>query len=183
MITIFNCLRYFKQINEERRSSFLSSAKSLVKNSNKKLIISPAKSYLYEDHSIKKKKKKKSKSSNRKYTDLETLKHFFEKKNKEKLQKNIQKDNIKNHSKSKSISTKNINDLNNKLISFKSIIINNINNTEKNTNNKSSKRNSKISENEKYSSNKKIENNIFEQKDEIKEKSAEKKIKRFFCCL
>ena len=172
----------FPLIKEDIRNSFLSSAKSSAKSSGKKLR-SPAKSYLYDDHSIKKKKKKKSKNDDRKYSGLEELKKFIEKRNREKSHKNNQNINLKNHIKNKSYSTKTLKDLDNKLITFKSIIINNINNIEKNTNNKSNKRNSLCSENKNDSKNNTEKNKNIEIKEEIKERSIEKKIKKCFCCL
>ena len=92
-----------------------------------------AKSSLYEIRSINTKKSQEKSNKKSENNDIEVLKKLIEiKKEEERLSKENPNINIKLKTDKlikKSLSSKNLKDLKNKIISFKSIIINNINNT------------------------------------------------------
>ena len=132
-----------KNSNSVRSSDNNSIAKSVVKSSGQSISKSLIKNTFNDNRSINicKKTKPKSKKKNSRFTELEILKQLIEIKKEE---ENIIKENPNINVKARklinnSLSSKNLNQLKNKIISFKSIIINNINNAE----NKTSKDNKK----------------------------------------
>ena len=175
-------------INQKKRNSVRSSAKS-VKSSAKKSMKSPkkksSKSSIKDNHSVKKKEKNKSKK--KRYSDFDILKKLIElQKEQERIireNKLINKnDNSANLNMKKSVSSKELNQLKNKIISFKSVIINNINNMNNIYNIKNKKDEHKISENNEIKN--KSNNNVNKDKNsDIEENTTVNKIKRFFCCL
>ena len=173
------------------RSSDNSVSKSVIKNS---LIKSSrnyvSKSLIKSNHSINicKKRKKKKKSS--KFKEIEILKQLIEiKKEEERLTKKNPNINIKSRSNkliNQSLSSKNLEQLKNKIISFKSIIINNINNAEKTD--KDNNKNDADDKKKESKENNKCDNNVIIYKTENtvkKEEVKEKKRRKFFCfcCL
>ena len=168
-------------INQKKRNSVRSLAKSSVKSSAKKSRKSSAKK------SSKNSKKEKDKSKKKKYSDFDILKKLIElQKEQEKIireNKLINKnDNPDNLNVKKCISSKNLNHLRKKIISFKSVIINNINNMNNIYNIKNKKEENKNSENNENKN--KSNNNVNIDKNlDVKEKTTENKLKRFFCCL
>ena len=175
-------------INQKKRNSVRSSAKS-VKNSAKKSMKSPtkksSKSSIKDIHSVKKKEKNKSKK--KRYSDFDILKKLIElQKEQERIIRenklNNKNDNSANLNMKKSVSSKELNQLRNKIISFKSVIINNINNMNNIYNIKNKKDEHKISENNENKN--KSNNNVNKDKNsDIEENTTVNKIKRFFCCL
>ena len=139
-----------------------------------------------DNHSINFKKRK-SKKKCSKFKEIEILKQLIEiKKEEEKIIHENPNIDIKAQSNkliNKSLSSKNLEQLKNKIISFKSIIINNINNEGKKTNkeNNNNVDNKYIKNNESNN----CENNIMVYKSEntVKKDNAKTKIKKFFCCL
>ena len=179
-------------INQKKRNSVRSLAKSSVKSSAKKSRKSSAKkSSKNSKNSIKGNnsvsKKEKDKSKKKKYSDFDILKKLIElQKEQEKIireNKLINKnDNPDNLNVKKCISSKNLNHLRKKIISFKSVIINNINNMNNIYNIKNKKEENKNSENNENKN--KSNNNVNIDKNlDVKEKTTENKLKRFFCCL
>ena len=174
-------------INQKKRNSVRSSAKS-VKSSAKKSMKSPkkksSKSSIKDIHSVKKKEKNKSK---KKYSDFDILKKLIElQKEQERIIRenklNNKNDNSANLNMKKSVSSKELNQLRNKIISFKSVIINNINNMNNIYNIKNKKDERKITENIEIKN--KSNNNVNKDKNsDIEENTTVNKIKRFFCCL
>ena len=179
-------------INQKKRNSVRSLAKSSVKSSAKKSRKSSAKKSSKNSKNSKKgnnsvSKKEKDKSKKKKYSDFDILKKLIElQKEQEKIireNKLINKnDNPDNLNVKKCISSKNLNHLRKKIISFKSVIINNINNMNNIYNIKNKKDENKNSENNenknKSNNNANINKNL-----DVKEKTTENKLKRFFCCL
>ena len=174
-------------INQKKRNSVRSSAKS-VKSSAKKSMKSPkkksSKSSIKDIHSVKKKEKNKSK---KKYSDFDILKKLIElQKEQERIIRenklNNKNENSANLNMKKSVSSKELNQLRNKIISFKSVIINNINNMNNIYNIKNKKDEHKITENNEIKN--KSNNNVNKDKNsDIEENTTVNKIKRFFCCL
>ena len=145
-----------------------------------------AKSSLYEIRSINTKKSQEKSNKKSENNDIEVLKKLIEiKKEEERLSKENPNINIKLKTDKlikKSLSSKNLKDLKNKIISFKSIIINNINNTNNVYNNikgSSQKNIDKICSN--------IQNTEKKadcvKKEHIRKKTSENKLKKCFCCL
>ena len=179
-------------INQKKRNSVRSLAKSSVKSSAKKSRKSSAKKSSKNSKNSKKgnnsvSKKEKDKSKKKKYSDFDILKKLIElQKEQEKIireNKLINKnENPDNLNVKKCISSKNLNHLRKKIISFKSVIINNINNMNNIYNIKNKKDENKNSENNenknKSNNNANINKNL-----DVKEKTTENKLKRFFCCL
>ena len=179
-------------INQKKRNSVNCSAKSSVKSSAKKSRKSSAKKSSKNSKNSKKgnnsvSKKEKDKSKKKKYSDFDILKKLIElQKEQEKIireNKLINKnENPDNLNVKKCISSKNLNHLRKKIISFKSVIINNINNMNNTYNIKNKKDENKNSENNenknKSNNNANINKNL-----DVKEKTTENKLKRFFCCL
>lgn len=179
-------------INQKKRNSVNCSAKSSVKSSAKKSRKSSAKKSSKNSKNSKKgnnsvSKKEKDKSKKKKYSDFDILKKLIElQKEQEKIireNKLINKnENPDNLNVKKCISSKNLNHLRKKIISFKSVIINNINNMNNIYNIKNKKDENKNSENNenknKSNNNANINKNL-----DVKEKTTENKLKRFFCCL
>ena len=179
-------------INQKKRNSVNCSAKSSVKSSAKKSRKSSAKKSSKNSKNSKKgnnsvSKKEKDKSKKKKYSDFDILKKLIElQKEQEKIireNKLINKnDNPDNLNVKKCISSKNLNHLRKKIISFKSVIINNINNMNNIYNIKNKKEENKNSENNENKN--KSNNNVNIDKNlDVKEKTTENKLKRFFCCL
>ena len=145
-----------------------------------------AKSSLYEIRSINTKKSQEKSNKKSENNDIEVLKKLIEiKKEEERLSKENPNINIKlitDKLIKKSLSSKNLKDLKNKIISFKSIIINNINNTNNVYNNikgSSQKNIDKICSN--IQNTEKKANYI--KKEHIQKKTSENKLKKCFCCL
>ena len=145
-----------------------------------------AKSSLYEIRSINTKKSQEKSNKKSENNDIEVLKKLIEiKKEEERLSKENPNINIKLKTDKlikESLSSKNLKDLKNKIISFKSIIINNINNTNNVYNNikgSSQKNIDKICSN--------IQNTEKKadcvKKEHIRKKTSENKLKKCFCCL
>ena len=179
-------------INQKKRNSVNCSAKSSVKSSAKKSRKSSAKKSSKNSKNSKKgnnsvSKKEKDKSKKKKYSDFDILKKLIElQKEQEKIireNKLINKnENPDNLNVKKCISSKNLNQLRKKIISFKSVIINNINNMNNIYNIKNKKDENKNSENNENKN--KSNNNVNIDKNlDVKEKTTENKLKRFFCCL
>ena len=112
-------------INQKKRNSVRSSVKSSVKSSAKKSMKSPAKksakSSIKDSHSMKKKEKNKSKK--KRYSDFDILKKLIElQKEQERIIRenklNNKNDNSANLNIKKSVSSKELNQLRNKIISF-----------------------------------------------------------------
>ena len=181
-------------VNSVSKSLIKSSGKyvstSLIKNSGKYVSKSLVKSSFSNEHSINISKRNKSKKKWSKFKEIEILKQLIEiKKEEENISKQNPNIDVKSRSQkliNQSLSSKNFKQLKNKIIAFKSIIINNINNTEKNDNdentiNKDNKK-KESNNNNKYEN----ENNIVVYKTENivkkEEVKAEKK-RKFFCCL
>ena len=115
---------------------------------------------------------------------MEILKQLIEIKKEE---ENIIKENPNINVKARklinnSLSSKNLNQLKNKIISFKSIIINNINNAENKTS-KDNNNTNKDNKNEKNNKKNKCSNNVIVYKTENSEKNEQKKKRKIFCCL
>ena len=170
------------------RSSENSVSKSVIKSS----LIKSSRNYvsksLIKSINICKKRKKKKKSS--KFKEIEILKQLIEiKKEEESLTKINPNINIKSRSNkliNQSLSSKNLEQLKNKIISFKSIIINNINNAEKTD--KDNNKNDADDKKKESKENNKCDNNVIVYKTEktVKnEEIKEKKRRKFFCfcCL
>ena len=170
------------------RSSENSVSKSVIKSS----LIKSSRNYvsksLIKSINICKKRKKKKKSS--KFKEIEILKQLIEiKKEEESLTKKNPNINIKSRSNkliNQSLSSKNLEQLKNKIISFKSIIINNINNAEKTD--KDNNKNDADDKKKESKENNKCDNNVIVYKTENtvkKEEAKEKKRRKFFCfcCL
>ena len=145
-----------------------------------------AKSSLYEIRSINTKKSQEKSNKKSENNDIEVLKKLIEiKKEEERLSKENPNINIKLKTDKlikESLSSKNLKDLKNKIISFKSIIINNINNTNNVYNNikgSSQKNIDKICSN--IQNTEKKANYI--KKEHIQKKTSENKLKKCFCCL
>ena len=145
-----------------------------------------AKSSLYEIRSINTKKSQEKSNKKSENNDIEVLKKLIEiKKEEERLSKENPNINIKLKTDKlikKSLSSKNLKDLKNKIISFKSIIINNINNTNNVYNNikgSSQKNIDKICSNI-QNTEKKAK---YIKKEHIQKKTSENKLKKCFCCL
>ena len=152
-------------------SSIKSSANSLSKRASKNsLFKSPSnydskslvKSTFNENGSINFSKSRKTKKKSSKFKEIEILKQLIEIK-KEEVNLTKENPNIKIKSRSKklinhSLSSKNLKQLKNKIISFKSIIINNINNAEKTD--KENNKNNSDDKNKKSKENYKCENNL-----------------------
>ena len=145
-----------------------------------------AKSSLYEIRSINTKKSQEKSNKKSENNDIEVLKKLIEiKKEEERLSKENPNINIKLKTDKlikESLSSKNLKDLKNKIISFKSIIINNINNTNNVYNNikgSSQKNIDKICSN--IQNTEKKANYI--KKEYIQKKTSENKLKKCFCCL
>ena len=176
-------------INQKKRNSERSSAKSSVKSSAKKSRKNSAKksskNSKKENHSLSKKEKDKSKK--KKYSDFDILKKLIElQKEQERIIRenklNNKNDNSANLNMKKSVSSKELNQLRNKIISFKSVIINNINNMNNIYNIKNKKDENKITENNEIKN--KSNNNVNKDKNsDIEDNTTGNKIKRFFCCL
>ena len=163
---------------------------SLIKSSRNYVSKSLIKSTFNDNHSINicKKRKKKKKSS--KFKEIEILKQLIEiKKEEESLTKKNPNINIKSRSNkliNQSLSSKNLEQLKNKIISFKSIIINNINNTEKTD--KDNNKNDADDKKKESKENNKCDNNVIVYKTEKTVKNEEIKEKKrknsfCFCCL
>ena len=177
-----------KNSNSVRSSDNNSIAKSVVKSSGQSISKSLIKNTFNDNRSINicKKTKPKSKKKNSRFPELEILKQLIEIKKEE---ENIIKENPNINVKARcsklinnNLSSKNLNQLKNKIISFKSIIINNINNTENKTskdNNNTNKDNKKEKNNKKN----KCSNNVIVYKTENSEKNEYKKKRKIFCCL
>ena len=173
-----------KNSNSVRSSDNNNIAKSVVKSSGQSISKSLIKNTFNDNRSINicKKTKPKSKKINSRFTELEILKQLIEIKKEE---ENIIKENPNINVKARklinnSLSSKNLNQLKNKIISFKSIIINNINNAE----NKTSKdNNNNTNKDNKKEKNNKCSNNVIVYKTENSEKNEQKKKKKIFCCL
>ena len=145
-----------------------------------------AKSSLYEIRSNNTKKSQEKSNKKSENNDIEVLKKLIEiKKEEERLSKENPNINIKLKTDKlikESLSSKNLKDLKNKIISFKSIIINNINNTNNVYNNikgSSQKNIDKICSN--IQNTEKKANYI--KKEHIQKKTSENKLKKCFCCL
>ena len=169
------------------KSSKNSVAKSSIKNTGISVVTKSLFLNTFNDNHSINFKKRKSKKKCSKFKEIEILKQLIEiKKEEEKIIHENPNIDIKAQSNkliNKSLSSKNLEQLKNKIISFKSIIINNINNEGKKTNkeNNNNVDNKYIKNNE----NNNCENNIMEYKFEntVKKDNAKTKIKKFFCCL
>ena len=145
-----------------------------------------SKSSIKDIHSAKKKEKNKSKK--KRYSDFDILKKLIElQKEQERIireNKLINKnENSANLNMKKSVSSKELNQLRNKIISFKSVIINNINNMNNIYNIKNKKDEHKISENNEIKNKSNNNNTNKDKNSDIEENTTVNKIKRFFCCL
>ena len=178
--------------NSIAKSVVKSSENSIAKSSIKNTGISVATKSLFknahnDDHYINFKKRK-SKKKDSKFKEIEILKQLIEiKKEEENIIHENPNINIKEKSNkliNKSLSSKNLEQLKNKIISFKSIIMNNINNEDK-TNKENNINNNEENKIIKNNDNNKCENNIVIYKSEntVKKDNLKKKIKKFFCCL
>ena len=177
------------------RSSDNSVSKSVIKSS----LIKSSRNYVSknlikrkfnDNHSINICIKRKSKKKSSKFKEIEILKQLIEiKKEEESLTKKNPNINIKSRSNkliNQSLSSKNLEQLKNKIISFKSIIINNINNAEKTD--KDNNKNDADDKKKESKENNKCDNNVIVYKTEktVKnEEIKEKKRRKFFCfcCL
>ena len=168
-----------KNSNSVRSSDNNSIAKSVVKSSGQSISKSLIKNTFNDNRSINicKKTKPKSKKKNSRFPELEILKQLIEIKKEE---ENIIKENPNINV--KALSSKNLNQLKNKIISFKSIIINNINNAENKTS-KDNNNTNKDNKNEKNNKKNKCSNNVIVYKTENSEKNEQKKKRKIFCCL
>ena len=178
--------------NSIAKSVVKSSENSIAKSSIKNTGISVATKSLFknacnDDHYINFKKRK-SKKKDGEFKEIEILKQLVEiKKEEENIIHENPNINIKEESNkliNKSLSSKNLEQLKNKIISFKSIIMNNINNEDK-TNKENNINNNEENKIIKNNDNNKCENNIVIYKSEntVKKDVLKKKIKKFFCRL
>lgn len=188
-LSINGSLPYVNKNSNSVRSSYNNSiAKSVVKSSGQSISKSLIKNTFNDNRSINicKKTKPKSKKKNSRFPELEILKQLIEiKKEEENIIKENPNINVKARSSkliNNSLSSKNLNQLKNKIISFKSIIINNINNAENKTS-KDNNNTNKDNKNEKNNKKNKCSNNVIVYKTENSEKNEQKKKRKIFCCL
>ena len=177
-------------VSSDNIASKIANKSNLIKSSSNYISKSLVKSTFNDNHSINICKNKKTKKKYSKFKEIEILKQFIEIKKEElSLAKKNPNINIKSYSNKliyKSLSSKNSTQLKNKIMSFKSIIINNINNTEKNDK-ENKKNNNNIDDKKKESKeNNQCNNNAIVYKRENTKKKGEvkqKKRRKFFCCL